>query len=180
MKSFLFILAGVILGNIEGGISLSLETPEWNSSCLVRTDSTILWAVGESGQVANYVVGNDSVPILIEALSLGEQYRLNDVFFWDGNRGWIVGYVDDGSADQNRGMLWRTTNGGQNWDSIPDSQLPPVFSIQPMPFIYIEFKTPEIGFVYCEEGYYLKTTDGGFTWYLSRKSHPDILPGTGS
>lgn len=170
MKSVFLILAGVILGNFEGGIPLSLETPEWNSSCKVRTDSTILWAVGESGQVANYVVGNDSVPILIEALSLGEQYRLNDVFFWDELNGWIVGQVNDHTEDQGKGVIWRTVNGGQDWIPYPAEHLPYQIFADRLSFSGVTFYSPYIGFIECSTGYLLKTIDGGMAWSLSKKT----------
>lgn len=146
---------------------------DYNAICQVRTDSSIIWAVGDSGKVRKYVLqGDSSTPALdprFEEFTLGERYKLSDVFFWDSLWGWIVGFVYDGSSDDGEGIIWRTVNGGTNWNQMDCYNLPQTIHSDNIAFLRVKFFTRYHGFIRCEEGQWLWTNDGGYTWMLCSK-----------
>ncbi len=69
-----------------------------------------------------------------------------------------------GYAGTSTGALFRTTDGGLNWDSIPAAGLP-----SPRAFSKIDFVSRDTGWVFCNNstvsnGYVFRTNDGGLTW----------------
>lgn len=95
-----------------------------------------------------------------------------DVYFIS-STGYAAGWRADGVPWGSRGLLYKTTDGGQNWSTI---QLPLVIGTDSVQALKaISFVTPNNGFAaaqcYSTDGssgiYYgavLKTTDGGATW----------------
>ncbi|MDQ3110342.1 MAG: T9SS type A sorting domain-containing protein [Bacteroidota bacterium] len=97
---------------------------------------------------------------------------INDIFFIS-NVGYAAGSRADALPWGSRGLIYKTTDGGQNWNAI---SLPLVIGTDSvMSLKSIHFLTPNDGFAaaacYSTNGaagiYYgalLKTTDGGVTW----------------
>ena len=71
-----------------------------------------------------------------------------DLYFTDAQHGWVVG---------DAGVLFRTENGGENWQKIDlnmDKWLTAVY-----------FINNEVGWIGGEKGLLLQSIDGGQTWY---------------
>lgn len=69
-----------------------------------------------------------------------------------------------GYAGTSTGAIFRTTDGGLNWDSIPAAGLP-----TPRTFSKIDFVSRDTGWVFCNNstisnGYVFRTNDGGLSW----------------
>ena len=102
--------------------------------------------------------------------------RLIDVFFFDENRGFVVG--GSGSDRDSRAVILATEDGGATWETRYTSQNPGEWGWK------ISFPTPEIGYVSVERfptgaARVLKTTDGGKTWSESVVSGSRPLQGIG-
>jgi photosystem II stability/assembly factor-like uncharacterized protein len=91
---------------------------------------------------------------------------IEDIFFLDASRGWLVSRTDDPARFQ----LSRTTDGGQSWQTLPLA----VLSAEPLPVsaAYLDFVNAQTGWLVFElaagpnfsRGLLFGTTDGGDTW----------------
>uniref|UniRef100_A0A7C6E9X3 Photosynthesis system II assembly factor Ycf48/Hcf136-like domain-containing protein n=1 Tax=candidate division WOR-3 bacterium TaxID=2052148 RepID=A0A7C6E9X3_UNCW3 len=125
------------------------------------------WIVGDSGLVLRYrgedghgypdakslnrYTGHDSL--------LDPTHNLMSVSFATLNIGWIVGYVN-GGTDKWKGVIWKTTDGGQTWAV----QYPDIAPGEKIPCLKVQALDERVVWVSCGNGYVLKTTDGGATW----------------
>lgn len=102
---------------------------------------------------------------------------IDAIFFLDSSNGWLM------SSLKNRLTLWRTSNGGLTWSSLPfPESKPPDREVEG--YVSIYFINPQIGWVVIFLpsssnfiiGRLFKTTDGGNTWKeLSTISGASIL-----
>jgi uncharacterized protein (TIGR02145 family) len=93
---------------------------------------------------------------------------LNDIYFFDGNLGFIVG----GNTSYSRSEIFKTTDGGSTWNVISS----PVESA----LTSVTFVDSNTGFIVGEGGAILKTVDAGETWSLysnSGASYPEYTSG---
>ncbi|MES1213804.1 MAG: YCF48-related protein [Singulisphaera sp.] len=90
------------------------------------------------------------------ARSLLDDAELHDLTFLDAEHGWAVG---------DRGVIWRTENGGQSWQLVPSGVDCPLHSVH--------FNDLDNGWVAggkqrpyldADQGVLLRTFDGGQTW----------------
>ncbi|HET6990464.1 MAG TPA: hypothetical protein VFJ43_04030, partial [Bacteroidia bacterium] len=97
---------------------------------------------------------------------------INDLCFIS-NTGYAVGSRSDGFSFGSRGLIYKTTDGGQTWNTITLPLMIGTDSV--MSLKSVQFITPVNGFAvaYCYStngsagiyyGVVLKTTDGGATW----------------
>lgn len=118
------------------------------------------YAVGYNGSIVKLTQGGTEW----EHLSSGTPHRLNDVFFTSSDVGYAVGGVS-GRPDET-GVLLRTRDGGLNWEMI---STPVSKAINDVTFI-----GTNVGFAVCDDGYILRTTNGGDTWTSSRPETADL------
>jgi photosystem II stability/assembly factor-like uncharacterized protein len=88
-------------------------------------------------------------------------YSINDMFFADSLCGWTVG-----SDTSGHGIIWSTTDGGDNWMIQVDGLVAPLHAIQ---------FNGKSGWAVGDLGLILKTDDGGGTWIdeKTNKKFPD-------
>jgi photosystem II stability/assembly factor-like uncharacterized protein len=86
--------------------------------------------------------------------------RLVDCFFFDADRGFVVGGI--GAGDARRAVVLATTDGGATWTTRYTTNQMPEWCWK------ISFPTPTVGYISIERfsgaTNFLKTTDGGETW----------------
>ena len=107
-------------------------------------------AVGFAGTVIRKISSTDSMETVVNLM--GEGLLLNDVFFLNDQVGWICGEHHLGG----KGVVLKTTDGGQNWHYLLED------AVKMCKKIY--FINENIGWATCLDGYLLKTTDGGQNW----------------
>ncbi len=127
-----------------------------------------IWVVNES---VVYACGKFSGPArLIKTTNGGQTWtssdlsqfasRLVDCYFFDANRGFVVGGV--GQSPNVHAVILATTNGGTSWQVRHTTQRAEEWCWK------ISFPTSSIGYVSIESfngpSWYLKTTNGGQTW----------------
>lgn len=86
------------------------------------------------------------------------------VHFWDEAHGWLAGFDSAGGQP----ALWRTTDGGQNWQQLPAL---PAIEV-PLHAVHFDFISAETGWLLAEldtglnfsQGRLFKTNDGGQSW----------------
>jgi len=126
-------------------------------------NETVVWAVGEGGQVWQRTGSTPQEHVWTQKYPPGYwSYDFNDVWFVDSSVGWIVGEKIWGYNDSYKGIVYRTTDGGTTWDSLPT----PSFPI-PTPFLkvrMVQVGTEYHGYISCGNGIVLKTVNGGNTW----------------
>jgi len=72
----------------------------------------------------------------------------------------------NGGTDKWKGVIWKTTNGGQSWSQQTNIQPPlPV----PIPFLKVQAISEDVVWVSCGHGYVLRTTNGGENWIRTNK-----------
>lgn len=122
------------------------------------------WAVGDSGQVFKLT----DIGYLDSLFTLNEEYNLTGVSFApSGGVGYIVGYKRD-NPEKWKGAIWKTIDGGDNWERISDPQLPPFYI--PTPFLNVHVVDEWYAWISCGHGEVLRTSDGGQSW--ARKTKP--------
>ena len=155
--------------------SVSITKGDWNAVCYVRTPDTILWVVGDSGNVRRYDVvkyqGGSASTKLMKDFSLGGNYTLCDVCFPSQQYGYIVGYEqrevgDSGVIVPGKGKIWRSHNYGTSWDTVDLSNID-IFNQSNInvPCLSVDFYNDQYGYVGCGCGYVLYSNDWGQTWY---------------
>ncbi|MCF8370774.1 MAG: T9SS type A sorting domain-containing protein [Bacteroidales bacterium] len=87
-------------------------------------------------------------------------YHYNDLVFLNNDTGFVVG----DSASFAKGIILKTMNGGQTWDTTFCNG--PIYSIQ--------FISNDIGFAACFNSYFYKTYDGGINW-IEISFNPPII-----
>jgi len=100
---------------------------------------TPIWVCGDSGRILHTTNSGQSW----EYQSVGYNYRMIKLKFFDANRGWALA---------NFSKIFRTTNGGQNWNAI---NLSSNFN-----FYSMSFPSDSVGFVGSDRWIY-KTTNYG-------------------
>ena len=113
------------------------------------------WVVGYPGYIAKTTNGGTFIQ---QQMSITITDRLNDVFFINENTGWVVG------GDYSTERIFKTTNGGTNWDVQTSGTANKLFSVY-----FIDANTgwsvggpssPKI----------IKTTNGGINWFTQTTS----------
>lgn len=151
-------------------VSLGLAKPLWvrdnaqvykyRGICVIN--DSIAWVVGESGHVwiRTGSLHSHNWTRITNLPSGYINYHLNDVCFMDAGKGWIVG---EKKAEPNkyRGIVYKTTDAGTNWDSVIPLPSPPNL---PTPFLKVRFANQNEGYISCGNGIVLKTGDGGSNW----------------
>jgi photosystem II stability/assembly factor-like uncharacterized protein len=87
------------------------------------------------------------------AESSGARIDFNGLDFLDANTGVAVG----GSPDNSDNIIVRTTNAGNNWETIP-------YTNSTCKLYHVRFMSATVGYItgYC--GRIIRTTDGGASW----------------
>ena len=130
-------------------------------------DSTII-AVGTYFYSALIMRSND-LGLTWEVTNLGDEIEgLVDVKFYDNKIGLITGTGDKG------GVVYRTTNGGDNWELVYDTGIPDELGWK------IDFTTDEkftfisVQNLTADSTSILKSSDKGLTWTEIRHPHTQI------
>jgi photosystem II stability/assembly factor-like uncharacterized protein len=99
-----------------------------------------------------------------EDRSMDSAYDMEDIFFLDDKRGWMVGDSSSNMRRVGKPCVFRTADGGQTW--IPSSMFDGESSpSQIWPYLYkVSFVDARTGFVAGNSGLVAKSTDGGETW----------------
>lgn len=137
-------------------------------------DTATIWAGGSNGTVVRSVNGGKTWDI----------YTINDVknldfrgiHAFNANLAWAM---SAGDADKGLARIYKTTDGGKNWQLVFHTTQQGVF------LDCLKMKDKKVGFVVGDgiggKPYFLKTTDGGNTWkQISVKQLPNILEGEAS
>lgn len=85
--------------------------------------------------------------------------RFHGVHFIDGNTGWVVGYFSTttGGGHTLRGVIYRTTDGGQNWTE----QRSRIGTFADKQFNDVFFVDANTGIVVGDKGVVLRTESAG-------------------
>ncbi|HIC38110.1 MAG TPA: T9SS type A sorting domain-containing protein [Candidatus Marinimicrobia bacterium] len=91
---------------------------------------------------------------------------LIDLYFWDQNRGIMIGGTDEHSDDSHMLVLY-TENSGDSWETVYVGERAMEWGWK------ISFPSESIGYISIQKKpysdatteYFLKTTDGGLTWF---------------
>jgi len=118
---------------------------------IVSVDN-VVWISG------GYLNRDDSETIFLKSTDYGQTwikdetipYLVNDMYFFDQNRGWAVGR----NSDYN-GVILKTTNGGDDWETVVDDLICPLNSIA---------IKDNYGWAVGDCGFVLRNTDAGITW----------------
>jgi photosystem II stability/assembly factor-like uncharacterized protein len=139
---------------ISGGATINRVTA-------VPEPDLCAWAVGDSGQVFKLT----DFGCVDSLFTLNAEYNLTGVSFANSQIGYIVGYKRDSTENgpKWKGAIWKTTNGGDNWERISDQQLPP-FNL-PTPFLDVHAVNANVVWISCGHGYVIWTRNGGESWY---------------
>ncbi len=123
-------------------------------------DNNTGYAVGYNGVIIKLTQGGSQWSYQ----ESGTTKRLNAAAFTGVDVGFAVGGVA-GSGDET-GVMLKTVNGGSTWNEV---SLPIDKAINDIAFV-----GSNVGFAVCEDGYILKTTDGGDSWTYSRPETSDL------
>jgi len=125
-------------------------------------DSTHGWAAGwkhssELGPSAVVVYTEDGGRNWKDQLIDSTYSWFNDITFLDKKHGWVVGYC----------RFYSTSDGGQNWERIPDS----LFQFEDLTGLgdveFVSFADTMNGLIGSTDGTLARTNDGGETWNCS-------------
>lgn len=169
---------GVLLKSIDGGSSWSLaknfESRKLSSIKFVTSDVGFVaggWDA-ERGKNFQCFVGRtrDAGKTWEDVSPLARGTRtchLWDVYFVDADLGWAVGVAQRPNDPVEKGIVFRTVDGGRSWKQI-DKGVENAGEI-----FAVEFESRSTGFAASNTGVW-KTTDGGESWvrvYESKKEH---------
>ena len=145
--------------NQQSGTNHAPKT--WQDECSLNDikflDAHRGWAVGDHGLALFTRDGGQRW----HPISLDTRVNLQSVHFVDDQFGWIIGGYAIPYVDHTRGFIWRTRDGGANWELVRHHALPWIK--------HIEFQTPQNGWCITianhvnPTGFY-RTNDGGLTW----------------
>jgi photosystem II stability/assembly factor-like uncharacterized protein len=154
---------GIILRTEDSGVNWTDHTftNEHHYFASFFLSASTGWIVGWDNDAYNGIIlktidgGNSWLP-----LNLSPPYKsLMDVFFVSEELGWVIGDMEDGK-------IWRTTDGGNNWDLV--------FENDPI-LISIHFADSLTGWVSGTQGAIYKTIDGGDNWEYQNSNTPGYL-----
>lgn len=130
---------------------------------LTMADSNTLFAYGE-----NTLIVSRNAGVSWASVNLGYEFRIRDIHFFDANTGIAIGdsvYFDTpNSAYKQKGLLIKTTDGGNNWTPIPIS-----VAEKKDPFISADYIS-EQHFYITSYSFLYRTLDGGKNWQKSLRS----------
>jgi len=121
-------------------------------------DPTNVWVTGTSGEIYRTKDGGESW----QAQTLLPNGDFNEVYFVDGNTGWLLGYLGGETGTQ----LYRTDDGGQSWLNYPIARV----QIQWICFINgdegwaVGSEGSSAGAKESIRGVVLRTGNGGRSW----------------
>jgi len=146
-------LNGVIIKTTDIGQSwsiISTDATDWNAIFIIGTNDTG-WVAGTGGIIKKTKNGGTSWG----AQTSNTTFRLNGIYCFNGQKGYICG-----GNDIAQGVVNRTTNGGGQW--IP-------YTIAKVSaFLKIQFSNQltgwTVGYNPNDSGCISKTTDGGVSW----------------
>jgi photosystem II stability/assembly factor-like uncharacterized protein len=142
-----------ILGTTNGGKNWNVLHADSEINFLSITNKhQELWSVGSHGTIVH---STDDGSTWVEEQLVGSY--LKDIFYINSSVGFTVG------IESFIGKIFRTTDGGKNWDSVKNVPLVDYYE-------KIKFSNDYVGFVSSNNGIY-KSEDTGNTWNL-------IKPGT--
>lgn len=170
---------GVLLKSIDGGLSWSLaknfESRKMSSIKFVTPDVGIIaggWDA-EVGKRLQCFVGRtrDAGKTWEDVSPLARGTRtchLWDVHFVDADLGWAVGVAQRPNDPVEKGIVFRTVDGGRSWKQIDKGaeNAGEIFAV--------EFVSRSTGFAASNTGVW-KTTDGGESWVLVYESKAEQL-----
>ncbi|MDD5363681.1 MAG: T9SS type A sorting domain-containing protein [Ignavibacteria bacterium] len=99
-----------LLQTTNGGQSWQLQTDISSPTKIFFVNSITGWVIGNSGQNL-YKTTNSGVNWFVQSHTSSENYY--DVYFATQDTGWIIKNIGTGNKS-----LVRSTNGGNNWDSV--------------------------------------------------------------
>ena len=110
-----------------------------------------------------------------------DSVQMNDVCFVNENVGWVVGFLAPTTVDTVIGVVFKTTDGGHNWQLLYERSAPnqDLIDDQRIPFWSIHFIDQNTGWVAGQfysvtGGELLRTTDGGLNWNVVNDSRACI------
>lgn len=104
--------------------------------------------------------GGDGNETRWAAQELGTDAEFKDVFFLDSERGWIVG----GGYPVEGGIIGSTVDGGQTW-SFTSGLIRGRARPESVHLRAVQFLDARRGFIAADDGYILRTVDGGGHWH---------------
>jgi|GEM_PF-2289661 len=94
------------------------------------------------------------------------------ISFLDAETGWAAGGIRTGVGDQQRDMIYRSTDGGMNWEVMLDGQI----GLLPFGLISVDFADADNGIAAGRPNRLLRTHDGGATWVEEFPPSNILLP----
>lgn len=175
------ITAPFILALLLGGMRLQAQafTYQWSATNSppnsYRFDDVYFlnadtgWAVNfayglDDGYLMGTTNGGTTWQLLWDSLGLS----LRDVGFTDALNGW-AGTLEEGGSPQESGILYHTSDGGANWDSVPNLPGPRPAGICGMQVVN-DSTVYAVGRYFGPAGFY-KTTNNGQTWSYTNCSN---------
>ncbi len=164
---------GGILKTSDGGASWakvhSSDVSGLNALCI--SDSGTGWSVGTTGMLLESTDHGTTW----ETRSRGASGPLTSVFFLDPDTGWTIA----------SGLIYRTTDGGENWIAGPGPVLEDP-RLENFSFRALQFMSRDTGIVtgsYILQSYstfemvsaILRTADGGTTWKMERRENYEYI-----
>lgn len=135
--------------------STVFKEPTIHLRSIYFSDKNTGFTVGISGEILK----TNDAGLSWKFLTSGTHCQLASVFFNDNRNGYTVGYWNE--TPHSYGIILKTTNGGDTWDSIPF-----VGEITPGSVV---FATPDVGYAVGSNSI-LKTTDAGLNWEINYTS----------
>ncbi|GEM_PF-5799397 len=149
---------GTLVNTLDGGKSWTKKTigSSFILTDLYFLDNTIGWVTGNNGYVYKTIDSGISWTSKSSIVSSVPDYRLNSIHFTNANNGLSVGYYYN-SAGKKRGLIIKSTNGGDSW--IVKST-----SAMYYEFYDVRFVDSDIAWIVGAIGSIYKSTNGGETW----------------
>ncbi len=167
------IAVGTQFPNFQGHIFLSNNAGSTWDTMVIPPVGYFFKTIAFKDADTGFIGGYGSITIWLKTTDGGQSWAyefvdtmnsgINDMHFIDSKHGYASGY---GPSQFQSGICYRTDDGGKTW-SFPDSTVAPLDTI---PFDYIQFITPAIGFGrpdFLLQKDILKSTDSGKTWNIA-------------
>lgn len=149
-----------VIGDNSCFYSVDVSTNTWkqfkksitsnNFEAVAFSNDTTVFAVGYN-IIARSKSNGRTWEIIEDSIIVGSFY---DILFTDSSTGYVVGSNYSLPGD-NKGLILKTTNGGDSWDMVHN----PVLHLSG-----IHFPTSDVGYAVGKSSQLFKTTDGGTTW----------------